>query len=732
MKRNSRGMLSIIVLIILALSLTAPFLSIKAALGTPVVDDYTVIVGQVISVSGAGVIAGSTVSAYWDAAVGPDAMLLNTTTGKSNGAFVMDIEVPPTVNGSHYVWVTDGSAYESTSAITVSPSLEVDPESGLPDDTVTLSGTGFAGEVGFNSTFYHVGFAINEPLVVDNDEETDEVGSFSIDIDIPSGLAYDPNYMINVTHGLLLIAVQFNVGASITLTPDSGPEGTLIEIEGRGFIDADSLNETDITWDGWAGLQIVGDSIDIDGGEFTGEIFAPSWGLGDWTIAVSDGVNVGTEEFEIDGVSDLSVSPTFGPPLTTVTVTGANFTRKADEDVEIWFNDTIVPDQYLVAETTTDENGDFEVTFDVPSTGFAQHNVYATTDYHVNASHGFKIGIISVSLNPKSGPAGDLVSITGSGFDASGDYNMSIGGENVIEFGSVSAQEIISDTFYVPTLDPGTYTVTVSDSADNELATTFTVTEPTSLTADPMEAAVMYNVSLDGLNFANEDGATLEWIIYNSTTWNQTIPPSNFTYMGADATVQEWGNFTAYWIVPNYLELGGTYWLNVTSTATDATDEQEHYAQTSITIVPEAIEIEPNSDSYSLGEIITFTIKATFKKTGAELTIEDPDGNLIFKSTLNTWESVDNWEVVRYWDQVTDGPMNPFLIPSDASIGTWVWSIDDDDEVIANGTIEVLPTTAEQVDARLSDVEGSLADLSDDIAGVTSDLGDEIDALSSE
>jgi methyl-accepting chemotaxis protein len=202
--------------------------------------------------------------------------------------------------------------------------------------------------------------------------------------------------------------------------------------------------------------------------------------------------------------------------------------------------------------------------------------------------------------------------------------------------------------------------------------------------------------------------------------------------MGADATVQEWGNFTAYWIVPNYLELGGTYWLNVTSTATDATDEQEHYAQTSITIVPEAIEIEPNSDSYSLGEIITFTIKATFKKTGAELTIEDPDGNLIFKSTLNTWESVDNWEVVRYWDQVTDGPMNPFLIPSDASIGTWVWSIDDDDEVIANGTIEVLPTTAEQVDARLSDVEGSLADLSDDIAGVTSDLGDEIDALSSE
>jgi uncharacterized protein YoxC len=431
---------------------------------------------------------------------------------------------------------------------------------------------------------------------------------------------------------------------------------------------------------------------------------------------VTDKVVWANATFTIDGVAKTEVDPSYGAPGATITIRGYNFTQIAGTDVKCWLNTTV---PQLLVTATTNADGTWEDTFQAPAILFKNYKINATDEYSVWDDTGFKVGLIAMIINPTSGTSGKDVALTAIGF-ANGAYNMSFGDDEDYMTGTV-ALEAISDNFYVPTIAPGVYDVSVTDSNENVLTTSFTVTATTSLTATPMNVALGYNISFYGENYAHDAGATLEWYIWNST-WDDQIFP---TFEGSAVTVTADGNFTGYWIIPDELLLDNTYCVN-------ATDQHGLWAEIcEITIVEEEIEIWPNSPSYSLGEVITFTIKATFEKN-AELEINDPDGELIFFSSWvkADWKPSDTWKVIRYWDQVNEVD-NPYLIPSDAQIGTWNWTFTDvtEEEVVASGQITVLPTTAEQVDQRLSEVEGSLANLADDIAGVTSELEDDISDL---
>ena len=158
MKRNSKGMLSIVVMVILALSFAVPFVSVQA-LDTVNVDKTSVQVGDVITVSGpAGqVTAGAPVKGYWDYPIGPDTWLLNTTTGKPDGRYSFEITVPDTVTGFHWIWVeaTATQTWLSSSVITVnvsSPDMILSPTSGQVGTSVAIIGIGFEPGL-YNATF---------------------------------------------------------------------------------------------------------------------------------------------------------------------------------------------------------------------------------------------------------------------------------------------------------------------------------------------------------------------------------------------------------------------------------------------------------------------------------------------------------------------------------------------------------------------------------------------------
>ena len=98
MKRNAKGMLSIIVIAILSLSMALPFITVAAIDPPGLSPAGPYVYGDTITVSGGAgeVTSGSTVEYYWDYVAGPNAMLLNTSLGKPDGSYEANIDVPET------------------------------------------------------------------------------------------------------------------------------------------------------------------------------------------------------------------------------------------------------------------------------------------------------------------------------------------------------------------------------------------------------------------------------------------------------------------------------------------------------------------------------------------------------------------------------------------------------------------------------------------------------------
>ncbi|MEE8570396.1 MAG: hypothetical protein V3S97_05315, partial [Candidatus Bathyarchaeia archaeon] len=606
MKRNTRGMLSIIVISILSLSFVMPLVSVLA-IGLPSVDPVAgpYVVGDTLTISGSAgeVTSGSAVAIYWDIASGPDAWLLNTTTGNPDGSYDVMIDIPDTTTGDHYVWVKDVATSETNGdlTITVSPEVDTDISSGLPGDELEITGTGFGDEQPVNITFYNsTGVIFNENVIPFSDDiETDEYGTFVATFDIPNGLSYG-TYSIdghdNTTATTSIATTSFEVGAAITLTPDEGPTGTVVTVEGRGWTNAETMTFAI----GATTVEVVdGDTITVaSNGEFTADVVIPNMGsVDEYSVTATEtGLVVpASEDFDITGIPEIEVSPTYGSPGATITVTGSNFTQIADTEVviELWAKGTTnwVAD-LVIAETESD--GTFEDTFVSPAVTFTSYDVGAVDSmYGLDTIDAFKVGLIALIINPNSGEAGTLVAITGIGFTP-GDYNLTFGDDLYEAYGTVSVGEAISDPFYVPNVEPGTYSLLVTDTDDNELTQLFTVTESTYVDIDPNVAPNEYNISVSGYNFAEVVGS-VDFVIYNSTDdWSMDV------YMDGAGTVladtDDDGNFTAWWEVPldTILSLGD-YTINVT-------DSEDLMVQLSFSIVAARVDVAPRKALFDRGD----------------------------------------------------------------------------------------------------------------------------------
>jgi len=147
--------------------------------GDPITSgDY----GDTIVVKGDGVTSGSTINVYWDYAL--ESGLMNSTKADPDGTFEVWLTIPEATAGDHYIWVKDvetGLTAMST-AFTVLPLVEVDPESGLPGDTITVKGYGFADkeEITCSDDFED---ALANPLDATfspSTIESDDVGSWTV------------------------------------------------------------------------------------------------------------------------------------------------------------------------------------------------------------------------------------------------------------------------------------------------------------------------------------------------------------------------------------------------------------------------------------------------------------------------------------------------------------------------------------------------------------------------
>jgi hypothetical protein len=383
--------------------------------------------------------------------------------------------------------------------------------------------------------------------------------------------------------------------------------------------------------------------------------------------------------FTVSELSEISLDPGFGPQGTSASITGDNYAPSSDVEISIGGS--------VVKNLQTNSNGHFSGTFTVPAIATGTYTVKAEQgDYSIDASQSFRIGTMIVILSPSSSPCGTNVAISGTGFTPNGDWNASINEVNLVEDGSVSGDTTLFETFYVPTLNPGVYTVTVTHLDEGiEVTNQFTVTQRTSMEIEPVIFPAGYNVTLDGSYFAESDGSIdVDFAFHNDTDdWDMDVYKGTSTVSTDDD-----GGFLAWWKAPEDLDDGNYTMI--------ATDDEGLYAEFNFTIGAKIISIRTRSETYSGGDTIRFYIESSFKEEGSYIVIRNPLGALIWQTDdLNIWNKEGITYTVLYYYQTAGG--NLMELESDAEEGNWTWIwYDSGDEELASGSFQVGDTSQQE------------------------------------
>ena len=300
----------------------------------------------------------------------------------------------------------------------------------------------------------------------------------------------DTPYIINGTNQDNY-PLMYAWGATITLTPDEGPTGAVIDVAGRGFTPYGVI--TSVTIDATPVPLIENKTIDATG-NFSGKLVIPTVAVGAYNITVTDNASLtATLLFTVTGTTKITVSPGSGVPGDLITISGENFTAIADTIGTVTLNTT---PPTPVGTFSTDSDGRFSKIFTVPALPTGPYTVTATDANGLEATADFTIAITLIVLDPTEGPTGTVVTITGYGFTTTDTptANVTIDTTLVLENILVSTLHA-GTTFIVPTLPVGTYTVTAMDSEGLTASTSFQVTKmPYTLTIYSSPTGVTFTV----------------------------------------------------------------------------------------------------------------------------------------------------------------------------------------------------------------------------------------------
>jgi hypothetical protein len=691
-------------------------------MGAPVITDVTdkdgmTITGgvydDVVRVFGDGVTAGVDVNLYWDSVKTWDGEkgFLNSSEGKPAGSFEIWFEVPEAVNGLHYLWIKDGTATAGPEPFSVDAVIRLNPGSGLVGDSITIKGHGFGDTKNVNNIDFGTDNLITNPSI----PVTNNLGYWEATFNVPNKA--DNDYTITAEDADNNIATAtFTIGPAISLDVEEGPVGTLVEVDGRGFTAGRTV--TSITLGGVNCGVTDDDDLDINGnGEFTFELAVPSVSQSgkEYELLVRDGDGKDASiYFLVTGLSGITLDPMFGPPGTSVSIEGSNFAPGRAVSVSISGSGKKT--------FQTNSKGEFSGSYSIPAISSGTYDLTAEqVDFNIEDSRPFRVGTMVVILSPTTGPSGKQVALTGTGFTAGGDWNASIDGKALLEDESVSGDTTLFGIFYVPSLEPGVYTVTVTDVDEKiEVTKEFTVTEKTSMNMDPVTAPVGFNVTIDGFYFAESDGTIdVYFTIYNATDdWDMDV------YQGTSAVATgDDGGFTAWWVVPQVLS-EGTYTVN-------ATDDEGLFAQSSFSVGPSVVSISSRKATYARGNTVGFDLESSFREEDSYITILDPDGSFAWQTDdLDTWIRVGVTYVAPLYTQTAGG--NPMTLESDAPFGTWTYTwYDSDDEELASGSFLVGEEATEDeeepgdgviTDAQYEELMAEVEGLKEDLAQIRDDM----------
>ncbi|MQG36600.1 MAG: hypothetical protein FI721_07615, partial [SAR202 cluster bacterium] len=391
-------------------------------------------------------------------------------------------------------------------------------------------------------------------------------GSLVFDIPIPNGARTGTQYVLvssDADQNATLSTVDSagaNItitGASLTATPNAVVPNQTVNLQGTGWTDGgaatiNAASDASVISLGGAttGLRATGTaavaainagngSITIDnGGNWSAPVVIPmtngSMGGGTQTLEVTDnGGRTGSVEITIASRS-LSITPAASGLGTTVSVEGSGYPA-ANSSTGAATAPTVTMTYYYgsssknVATFTPDGNGAFAGTFTVPlDAGIPSDNLVkssfsytpsggSATTVTNTVSHSIPTASLTASLS--SGPAGTVVTLTGTGFKAfSTVSSLTIGGvdSRPAPVPATDGDGELSTEVMVPQLATGSHAISVT-IASTTASSNFSVTAASTDTgvqsgvADAIGAPVGDNL----VRVFNFNNATKAWTFYD-------------------------------------------------------------------------------------------------------------------------------------------------------------------------------------------------------------------------
>ena len=337
---------------------------------------------------------------------------------------------------------------------------------------------------------------------------------------------------------VLAIPEQVQAAAGIELSNNKGYVGTEIRVVGTEF----SANETVyIRYEVKSGVYETVDEEDVDSdGNFTSDWFEiPDSCTGKHYIGIDDNESGSPSYrtyFTVEPKIELDDDEGFVGD--EIEVTGTGF---AEDEASI----TIKYDGDVVTQTDaadTDEYGTWTATFIIPESVKGKHDIdakgadtaYADVDeveFTVNPK---------ISLNPTSGSAGDIVTVSGTGFqDEEANIKIKYDGDVVeqIEAAETDEHGSWSATFKVPPSVKGSYKVDASGkyTKDTEVDdVTFTVAPGVKLTPATSSTSPGYvgqTITVTGGGF--DPGISITIVYGNQTASATTTTAGDFPATGS-------------------------------------------------------------------------------------------------------------------------------------------------------------------------------------------------------
>ncbi len=305
--------------------------------------------------------------------------LFNDLEIESDGEFTETFEVPSRLNdgdedhdvrsGTYYVCATMGDQdyIRAVAEFTVEGGeiTDFDPTRGPVGTEVVISGENFAEDE--ELTIEYDGTGIN---IESGDDQTDSRGDFDSVIIIPPSTAGDHTITI-MDETLTELEETFRVEPEMGFTPTHAPPDGTVTVTGTGFGDRADV-------DIFLGTIAVGSGQADSDGSFSLSFTVPDIEEGTYDLLVEDDEGNDDEgSFLVEIGIEISISAVTTPGSPgyvgdSVTVSGVGF--EANSTITI----TYATEPQVVATTTSDANGDFTATFDIPKSTAGEHTITAS------------------------------------------------------------------------------------------------------------------------------------------------------------------------------------------------------------------------------------------------------------------------------------------------------------------------------------------------------------------